>query len=125
MGREDEGSDLWEWETPRGLFLVAASSASQGVLSRDPYRVLVDVLVDLPVRFQETTSQRFPQHLPGDELVFTLSVFKHFPGSTRVSKGLCWTGFMLTVPMCLTRCHRLPMWCWWMCWWRFSPCVGG
>ena len=21
MGREDEGSDLWEWETPRGLFL--------------------------------------------------------------------------------------------------------
>ena len=20
MGREDEGSDLWEWETPRGLF---------------------------------------------------------------------------------------------------------
>ena len=22
MGREDEGSDLWEWETPRGLFLL-------------------------------------------------------------------------------------------------------
>ena len=20
MGREDEGSGLWEWETPRGLF---------------------------------------------------------------------------------------------------------
>ena len=24
MGREDEGSDLWEWETPRGLFLSFA-----------------------------------------------------------------------------------------------------
>ena len=22
MGREDEGSDLWEWMTPRGLFFV-------------------------------------------------------------------------------------------------------
>ena len=24
MGREDEVSDLWEWETPRGLFLSFA-----------------------------------------------------------------------------------------------------
>ena len=24
MGREDEGSDLWEWETPRGLFCDVA-----------------------------------------------------------------------------------------------------
>ena len=37
MGREDEGSDLWEWETPRGLFL-----GSQKVLRN----VWVDVWVE-------------------------------------------------------------------------------
>jgi len=25
MGREGEGSDLWEWETPRVLFVVPGS----------------------------------------------------------------------------------------------------
>ena len=29
MGREDEGSDLWEWKTPRGLFLEIAHSNPQ------------------------------------------------------------------------------------------------
>ena len=33
MGREDEGSDLWEWETPRGLFLGAASKCLRGAAS--------------------------------------------------------------------------------------------
>ena len=38
MSREDEGSDLWEWETPRGLFL-----GSQKVLRN----VWVDVWVEI------------------------------------------------------------------------------
>ena len=46
MGREDEGSDLWEWETPRGLFL-----SSQKV----PADVLVEVLVEMLVDFRNTS----------------------------------------------------------------------
>ena len=38
MGRGDEGSDLWEWETPRDLFL-----GSQKVLRN----VCVDVWVKI------------------------------------------------------------------------------
>ena len=36
MGREDEGSDLWEWETPRGLFLCLKSSVVRNRLRHFP-----------------------------------------------------------------------------------------
>ena len=36
MGREDEGSDLWEWETPRGLFLCLKSSVVRNRLGHFP-----------------------------------------------------------------------------------------
>ena len=46
MGREDEGSDLWEWETPRGLFLscrrflyVFCLASSQRLLLLDLYAI--------------------------------------------------------------------------------------
>ena len=45
MGREDEGSDLWEWETPRGLFL-----GSEKVLRNVWVDVWVENQIDLRKR---------------------------------------------------------------------------
>ena len=45
MGREDEGSDLCEWETPRGLFL-----GSQKVLRNVWVDVWVENQIDLRKR---------------------------------------------------------------------------
>ena len=43
MGRQARGRDLWEWETPRGLFL-----RSQEVLRSVLLDVLLDWCLDLP-----------------------------------------------------------------------------
>ena len=89
-GSRRRGSDLWEWETQRSFgrrVLVL-----RRVLSRDPYHV-VDVLVDLPVRFQNNVPE-VPSIYLGRQLDFHPLRSKHFPGSTR-RYGLCWKVCMI------------------------------
>ena len=78
---------------PEVFFWSPRPSASQGVLSRDPYRVLVDVLVDLPVRFQNNVPE-VPSIYLETPIGLSPSPFQAFSWKyQRVSKGLCWKGF--------------------------------
>ena len=43
MGREDEGSDLWEWETPRGLFLWSHQFC--GDLTQNPENTRLEIVL--------------------------------------------------------------------------------
>ena len=61
MGREDEGSDLWEWETPRGLFL-----GSQKVLRN----VWVENQIDLRKRSRAVSDLPFGPDSCGHPLRF-------------------------------------------------------
>ena len=104
------------------VFFAPLLNASQGLLSRDPYRVLVDVLVDLPVRFQNNVPE-VPTFTRRRQLDFH-PLRSHFPGSTRESQKTVLEGRF----DCPDVSHQMPpvpdvvlvdvlV--------EFSPCVGG
>lgn len=75
MGREDEGSDLWEWETPRGLFL-----GSQKVLRN----VWVENQIDLRKRSLAVSERPFGPNSCGHPLRF-----KFFLRLNKALKFIC------------------------------------
>ena len=68
MGPEDEGSDLWEWETPRGLFFVGPGS---------PVSVLGEMLGEFLSQLESWSQVVFPvrDRVPHGLLRPQISVF--------------------------------------------------